>query len=96
MGHVIFYDEKFEWGSKRPHHQYASYWFDLDGYEKIQLVYHFGVEDLSPIKAEQLSEIRRWMQDNLDGEVIIRHNRESIGLYFQYTEDAAAFKLRWL
>ena len=102
MGHVIFYDEKFEWGSNAPHHHYASYWFNLEDYEELDLAYYSSYGDEQEIKTEQLSEVRRWMQDNLDGEVIVRQHKSGGGigtrivLHFQYTTDAAAFKLRWL
>lgn len=100
MGHVIFYEEKFDWGSKKPHHQYASYWFNLDDYVELRIANYCSYRDDAKILPEQLSEIRRWMQDNLDGEVIVQHYNSGPGieiiLYFQYKEDAVAFKLRWL
>ena len=100
MGHVIFYDEKFEWGSPKPHHQYASYWFNLDDYVEIDIAYYSSYGDPQKIGTDRLSEIRRWMQNNLDGEIIVRHNKGSLGtsivLYFENETDAAAFKLRWL
>lgn len=100
MGHVIFYDEKFEWGSHEPHHQYASYWFNLDDYVELDLAYYSSHSDPQKIEAYQLSEVRRWMQTNLDGEVIVIHHKRNSGteivLYFENKTDAAAFKLRWL
>jgi len=99
MGHVIFYDEKFEWGSSKAHHQYASYWFNLDDYVKLDLAYYSTYGD-SKVGKEQLSEVRKWMQNNLDGEVVVKQNKGQLGteiiLYFENVEDAAAFKLRWL
>jgi len=100
MGHVIFYDEKFEWGSDKPHHKYASYWFNLDDYVELELAYYSNYGDPQKVGAKQLSEIRRWMQTNLDDEVIVKHHKRSSGtdisLYFENETDAAAFKLRWL
>lgn len=100
MGHVIFYDEKIKWGSHEPHHQYASYWFDLDNYVELDIAYYCSHSDPQKIGTDRLSEIRRWMQTNLDGEVIVKHHKRSLGtgitLYFENETDAAAFKLRWL
>ena len=102
MGHVIFYDEKFEWGSNKAHHQYASYWFSLDDYIRLELAYYGNYGDPQKVEKDQLSKIRRWMQNNLDGEVIVKHHNGSgglgteISLYFENETDAAAFKLRWL
>lgn len=98
MGHVIFYDEKFKWGSDEAHHQYAFYWFSLDDYVKLNLGYYNS--DQQKVELNQLSEVRRWMQNNLDGEVIICQNKGQLGtdivLYFENEEDTIAFKLRWM
>lgn len=100
MGHVIFYDEKFEWGSNEAHHRYASYWFNLNDYVELDLAYYSGYGDQQKVEKDQLSEVRKWMQNNLDGEVIVCHLKGQLGtgitLYFENVEDAAAFKLRWL
>lgn len=100
MGYVIFYDEKFKWGSHEPHHQYASYWFNLDDYVELDVSYYSSFGDPQKVAKEQLSEVRRWMQNNLDGEVIVKHHKGSSGtriiLYFENETDATAFKLRWL
>lgn len=100
MGHVIFYDEKFEWGSNEAHHQYASYWFNLDDYVELHLAYYSSYGDQQKVEKDQLSEVRKWMQNNLEGEVVVKQNKGQLGtnivLYFENVEDAAAFKLRWL
>jgi len=60
VGHVIFYDEKFEWGSNDAHHRYASYWFDLDDYVELHLAYYGSYSDQQKVKKNQLSEVRKW------------------------------------
>ncbi len=98
MGQVIFYDEKFEWGSNEAHHQYASYWFNLNDYVELNLAYYSSYSDQQKVGEEQLSEVRKWMQNNLDGEVIVKHHKGNSGtriiLYFENETDATAFKLR--
>ncbi len=100
MGHVIFYDEKFEWGSNKAHHVYATYWFNLDDYVELFLADYGRHSDQQKVGKEQLSEVRKWMQNNLDGEIIVKQNKGQLGtdivLYFENVEDDIAFKLRWL
>ena len=100
MGQVIFYDEKFEFGSNEAHHQYASYWFNLDDYVELDLAYYSSYSDQQKVEKNQLSEVRKWIQNNLDGEVIVKHHKGSSGtrivLYFENVGDAAAFKMRWM
>jgi len=100
VGHVIFYDEKLEWGSNEAHHVYATYWFNLDDYVELLLADYGRYSDQQKVEKEQLSEVRKWIQNNLDGEVIVKQNKGQLGtnivLYFENVGDAAAFKMRWL
>jgi len=93
MGHVIFYDEKFKWGSRKPHHVNAFNWFDLNDY----ILYEFDNSKFNKLRKDnKLSKLRRWMQNNLLGEVIIQQDEHSgISLYFENKHDFLAFKLKW-
>lgn len=100
MGTVVFLDEKINWGiNQKVHEKLARSWFDLEQYYK----YHMsclGGEDFSfgPQK-EQFTEIRWWMQDNLEGEIVVKYDDNistKVYLYFQHEADLMAFKLRWM
>ena len=103
MGIVIFRDEKISWGSKKAHHLYVYDWFDTNQYYKYEMSYLNGFEFSSGVLKTQFTEVRWWMQDNLNGEILVVYDDHSssghgvtIYLYFQYETDMIAFKLRWV
>ncbi len=96
MGTVVFLDEKINWGiNQKFHEKLARSWFDLEQYYKYHMSY---LGKFGPQK-EQFVEIRWWMQDNLEGEIVVKYGDDistKVYLYFQHEEDLVAFKLRWL
>ena len=76
--------------SREQYHEYDMSWIRVE--ERFQR---------GP-QPKQFVEIRWWMQDNLDGEVLVKYDdRSSSGLglnvylYFQHETDLMAFKIRW-
>ena len=102
MGTVVFIDEKYNDVSSTISY-YTDCWFDLDQYHKYEMGYISKEERFQRgPQAKQFNEVRLWIQDNLEGEVIVkRHDQTSSGfgvsfyLYFQHESDMIAFKLRW-
>lgn len=102
MGNVIFLPmvHNKEWGSNHPWNNHACKWFDTTGYHTI-LIYFRGFSDSTGIPQGKFSEIRRWMDRTLEGEVLIGINdRSSAGYsevyaHFEFESDVAAFKLTW-
>ncbi len=104
MGTVVFFDEKNEWGSRhKAVYSYAGDWFNRDQYHKYDMSW-IRVESQFQrgLQPGQFTEVRWWMQDNLEGEVMVVYDdRTSSGggvnvyLYFQHETDMVAFKLRW-
>ena len=103
MGTVIYRDEKISWSSREAHHELAYYWFDLDHYHKYDMSWLGNQSDFQRgPQPKQFTEVRWWMQDNLEGEIlVVNDDRTSsaggitVYLYFQHEADMMAFKLRW-
>lgn len=86
--------------------QIDNRWFNIDEYFKITFHYEYGqysnpkdIDDF--LIVDEWPNIRRWIRDDCDGDVIIRSNANSyhrkwIDLYFECESDAMAFKLKWL
>lgn len=99
MGQIIFYDEKFEWGSRKALHTFAGDWMNLKQYHKYEMAWLAGKDHSTGPERSQFTTIRWWMQDNLNGEIIVKYGSGTYGttvyLYFQHEDDMVAFKLRW-
>ena len=92
MGTVVFRNMHHEWGSQKPHHSLAEYWFSVDEY-RLYILHDY--------KRTQLREIRKWIERSLEGEVVISEQNGNGGLslkilmYFELEADLTAFKLVW-
>ena len=103
MGTVVFYDKETEYNNQDIEKIYSKYWFNLDEYYEYVMSFISNREDFQRgPQRYQFNEVRFWMQDNLEGEILVRYNFQSgdqtngtIYLYFQHETDMMAFKLRW-
>ncbi len=106
MGRVIFLDTDLDLpfvGSETDQfyqRKKMEYWFSYEGYTKVTL-YDWRDRYEDTIKKESYSKIRRWMEDTLSGEVIIKYEAGErwgthiIFAYFENYDDATIFKLTW-
>jgi hypothetical protein len=105
MGRVVFYDAfKGDFGGNEPFlNNHKGIWYSTEGYTELQIYFSgYGGESEKYLLRDQFRDARLWMEDNLEGEIIIKYrDRTSSGslsasAYFQHETDAMAFKLKWL
>jgi len=104
MAWVHFIDNYTEWGSRKLMASLAHDWFDTEGYTKVDIPWHAfegcdrSYKEPSP-KLYSRSELRRWLQSNCEGDIIIgmyeRSSSIQTSMYFELESDAYLYKLTW-
>lgn len=77
-------------------------WVSVESYTVVSFHYFYNrlaTQRFDTIYEDKWPEIRKWVIRECEGEIMVSydHNdfRQWVDLYFEYSSDAVAFKLRW-